>query len=121
MRAALVLLTLALVVGCGSSRPQADVDRGRAAVAAALDNWKANEPSAKLKALPDPVDFNEELRGTHALVGYEIVKTAATDPDVIRFTVTLQLKDRKGKAADREVVYSVALRTPVAVTRDPYF
>jgi hypothetical protein len=31
--------------GCGSSRPQAEIDRGRAAVVAALDNWKANDPA----------------------------------------------------------------------------
>ena len=57
----------------------------------------------------------------HRLAGYEIVKTDAADPDVIRFTVKLQLKDRKGKASDREAVYAVALRSPVAVARDPYF
>jgi hypothetical protein len=120
MRTALVLL-LAVVVGCGSSRPPADVDRGRAAVTAALDNWKANEPPGKLKALADPVDFTEELWGTYALTDYTIVKEDAADPEVIRFTVKLQLKDRKGKATEREAVYSVALRTPVSVARDPYF
>jgi hypothetical protein len=36
-------------------------------------------------------------------------------------TLKLKLKDRKGKATDREVVYAVALRTPVAVARDPYY
>lgn len=120
MRTAL-MLALVVVVGCGSSRPPADVDRGRTAVAAALDNWKANEPPDKLKTLADAVEFTEELRATHTLVDYAIVKTDATDPDVIRFTVTLQLKDRRGKTSEREAVYSVALRTPIAVARDPYF
>lgn len=121
MRAVFVSVVVTVAVGCSSARPQADIDRGRAAVTACLDNWKANEPAAKLKALADPVDFTEELRATHTLTGYAIVKHDATDPQVIRYTVTLQLKDRKGKASEREAVYSVALRSPVAVSRDPYF
>jgi hypothetical protein len=120
MRTALALLPL-VVVGCGTSRPPADIDRGRAAVVAALDNWKANEPAAKLKTLADPLDFTEELRATHTLTGYEIVKHDATDPEVVRFTVKLRLKDRRGKESEREAVYSVGLKSPVAVARDPYF
>jgi hypothetical protein len=109
-------------LGCSSARHAPDaVERGRAAVVAALDNWKANEPAAKLKALADPVDFTEELRGAHALESYELTKTDATDAGVIRFTVALKLKDKKGKPSAREAVYSVAIKTPVVVARDPYF
>lgn len=109
-------------LGCSSARHAPDaVERGRAALSAALDNWKANEPPAKLKALADAVDFTEELRGTHALDSYAVVKTDATDAAVIRFTVALKLKDKKGKPSDREAVYSVAIKTPIVVARDPYF
>lgn len=109
-------------LGCSSAPHAPDaVERGRAAVTAALDNWKANEPPAKLKALAAPVDFTDELRGTHALESYQIVKTDATDAAVIRFTVALKLKDRNGKPSAREAVYSVAIKTPVVVARDPYF
>lgn len=114
-------VVLAAAAGCGTGRPQADIDRGRQAVAAALDNWKANEPPAKLKSLPDPVNFTEELRVTQALTDYAVVKVDATDPKVIRYTVALKLKDRKGKASEREAVYSVALDSPIAVARDPYY
>ena len=116
-----LLVGLFFVTGCGSRRPAADVERGRQAVAAALDGWKANDPPAKLKALPDPVDFTEELRLTHALTDYAIGKADATDPEVIRYTVALKLKDKKGKATEREAVYAVTLKTPVVVTRDPYY
>ncbi len=98
-----------------------DIERGRAAVVAALDSWQAGEPAAKLKTLPDPVEFPEELRATHTLTGYTLGKVDAAGPDIIRYAVTLRLKDRKGKATDREAVYAVALRTPVVVTRDPYY
>ena len=109
------------VAGCGPSRPAADLERGRVAVVAALDSWKANEPAAKLKSLPHPVEFAEELRTTHTLTGYALGKIDGTDPAVIRYAVTLSLKDRKGKLTDREAVYAVALQSPVVVARDPYY
>ena len=119
-RPALFLLA-ALAVGCGSGRPAADLERGKKAVVAALDSWKANEPPAKLKELPDPVEFSEELRTTHALTGYTVGKVDGTDPELIRVVVKLSLKDKKGKATDREVAYEVALKKPVVVCRDPYY
>jgi hypothetical protein len=112
---------LLLASGCGSRRPESEIERGRQAVVAALDSWKAGEPAAKLKSLPDPVEFPEELRATHVLTDYTLGRVDASDPDVIRYAVVLKLKDRKGKATDREVVYAVALKTPVVVARDPYY
>lgn len=120
-RLTLVLVGLFVVAGCGTRRPEADIDRGRRAVAAALDGWKANDSPAKLKALPDAVDFTEELRATQALIDYTIGKADPTDAEVIRYTVTLKLKDKKGKVTDREAVYAVTLKTPVVVARDPYY
>ena len=122
MMRCLTLLFALLIVGCGGkSRPQDEVDRGKAAVVAALDNWKTNEPIAKLKSLSPPLDFNEELRSTQSLTDYTVTKVDSTDPIVIRVTVTMKLKDKKGKASEREAVYSVALKNPIAVARDPYF
>lgn len=116
-----LLVVLGLLVGCGARRPEGDIDRGRIAVVAALDSWKANDPPAKLKALPDPVEFAEELRATHTLTDYALGKVDGSDKDVIRYTVALKLKDKKGKQSEREVVYAVALKSPVIVSRDPYF
>ena len=122
LRIAALIVLAVVVAGCGGwSRPQADLDRGQKAVAAALDNWKAGEPTANLKSLPDPVEFSEELRTSHKLVEYSILKTDGTDPDVVRYTVTLKLKDKRGKSSEREAVYSVALKSPVIVARDPYY
>jgi hypothetical protein len=115
------LAVLFAAAGCGPTRPADEVERGKRALAAALDGWKAGDPPAKLKGLPDPVDFTEELSATHALTGYEVGKVDASDKDVIRYTVTLRLRDRKGVASDREVVYAVALKSPVVVSRDPYY
>jgi hypothetical protein len=121
MRFTALLSLVLLAAGCGSRRTESDIERGKQAVVAALDSWKTNDPPAKLKSLPDPVDFSEELRTTHALTDYAIAKVDPSDKEVIRFTVTLKLKDRKGKASEREAVYAVALKTPVVVARDPYY
>jgi hypothetical protein len=115
------LALLLFLAGCGSRRPPADIDRGRAAVVAVLNSWKANEPPAKLKSLPDPVEFSDELRASYELTAYELGNVDASDKDVIRYAVKLSLRDKKGKPSGREVVYSVALRSPVVVARDPYY
>lgn len=109
------------MMGCGSQRPEADIERGRLAVSAALDAWKLKEPASKLKSLPAPVDFVEEMRATHTLLEYSLGPIDARDQDVIRYSVTLKLTDKKGKKLDREVVYAVLLKNPVVVSRDPYY
>jgi hypothetical protein len=117
-----VLLALVLfLVGCTARRAESDIERGRTAVAAALDSWKANDAPAKLKSLPEPVEFTDELRATHTLTDYTFGKVDATDKDVIRYAVALNLKDKKGKVTNREVVYAVALKSPIVVARDPYY
>ena len=121
VRSIVPLAVVLLAIGCGSRRPEAEIDRGRQAVIAVLDSWKANEKPEKLKSLPDPVEFSDELRATQTLTDYTLGKVDATDKDVIRYTVTLKLRDKKGKTSEREVVYAVALRSPVVVARDPYY
>jgi hypothetical protein len=121
IRSIVPLAVVLLALGCGSRRPEAEIDRGRQAVVAVLDSWKANEKPEKLKALPDPVEFSDELRATQTLTDYTLGKVDASDKDVIRYSVTLKLRDKKGKTSEREVVYAVALRSPVVVSRDPYY
>jgi|SRR5829696_4659125 len=117
----LPLLLVALAVGCGGPKhSKADVERGQRALTAALDAWKSNEPPDRLKALPDPVEYADELRLTHKLLDYTVGKPNAADPEVVRYPVKLRLQDRKGKAQDRDVVFEVKLKTPILVARDPY-
>ncbi len=117
------LFVILLVSGCGTggSRSQEELDRARQATTAVLDAWKGNQPSTVLLALPDPISFQDELRETHALTDYSIVKVDSSDKAVIRLTVRLEMKDKKGKPSTREVVFAVALNSPIVVTRDPFF
>jgi len=116
-----MLLVLVVASGCSDRRPPLDAERGQRAVVASLDAWKSNDPPTKMTSLPDPVDFTEELRGTYVLTEYTIDKVDTSDQELLRYTVTLKLKDRKGKMTTREAVYAVALKTPIVVTRDPYY
>lgn len=86
-----------------------------------MEAWKAKEPAAQLLSRPEPIDFVEELQTTHQLLDYSLVGVDSSDKDVLRYTVTLKLIDKKGKTSTREAVYAVALRSPIAITRDPYY
>jgi hypothetical protein len=112
---------IAWIAGCGGSKHSTtDIQRGRTALAAALDAWKNNEPSKSLRSLPDPVEFTDEMRLSHKLTGYTLGEPWTTDPNVIRYPTTLKLQDRKGKTQDRDVVFEVMLKTPIVIARDPY-
>jgi hypothetical protein len=115
------IATLVLALGCGQQpHSKADAERGRAALTAALDAWKGNEPPDALKSRPDPVEFTDELRRTHKLVEYTLGEPDRTDPEVLRYPVTLKLQGRKGPPEERRVVFMVALKSPVVIARDPY-
>lgn len=118
------LCVVALIVGCSSStptRPQAELDRGKAALTVALDSWKANEPVETLKSRTEPIQFTEEFRKTHSLLEYSIGDAVVTDPRVISYPVSLKMKNNKaGKTEERTVSYLVELVSPIRVARDPY-
>ena len=114
-------LVLAVAVGCSRTHSKADVERGQKALTAALDSWKNNEPPERLAGLADPVEYKDELRQTHKLLEYAIGKPDPTDPEVVRYPVTVKLQDRKGKSVDRTIVFMVSLKSPIVIARDPYY
>jgi hypothetical protein len=119
LRIILVVL-VAVAAGCSKKHSQSDVERGQKALTAALDSWKNNEPPDRLKSLSDPVEHKDEMRLTHKLLEYSVGNPDPTDPEVIRYPVTLKLQDRKGKSEDRVIVFMVALKNPIVIARDPY-
>ena len=120
----LVLLP-ALASGCGKGGhkfSQADLDRARQALETCLDSWKKGELPSKLKSLPEPIEFAEEgPRDGIKLVEYQITGTEHTDAEVMRFSVKLSVQDRRGRKEERQVTFAVALKSPIAVGRDPFY
>jgi hypothetical protein len=117
----LAFLPLLAALGCSQTHPKADVERGQRALTAALDSWKNNEPPDRTRSLPEPVEYIDELRSTFKLTEYTIGTPVTTDPEIIRFPVSLKLQDRKGKPVHRDVMFEVKLATPVVIARDPYY
>ncbi len=108
--------------GAAHSFTKADFDRARQALETSLDSWKKGELPEKLRKLPEPIEFAEEgPRKGLKLIDYQILDTDATDAEVMRFRVKLTVQDRRGRREEREVYYAVALKSPIAVGRDPYF
>jgi hypothetical protein len=114
----------ALAFGCkgGPKFSQADLDRARQALTTSLDSWKKGEMPEKLRSLPEPILFAEEgPKNGLKLLDYEILGTEHTDAEVMRFTVKLTVQDRRGKREERQATFAVALKSPIAVGRDPFF
>jgi hypothetical protein len=115
---------LALPLGCkgGHKFSQEDLDRARQALTASLDSWKKGETPERLKSLPEPILFAEEWpKSGLKLLDYQILGTEHTDAETMRFSVKLTVQDRRGRKEERQVTYAVALKSPIAVGRDPFF
>lgn len=115
---------LILIGGCKKNRfTQENLDRARAAVESGLTSWQKGEAPQVLASRPDPVQFFDDLwTSGNRLVSFQIKDTVGDNQDVIiRCSVALTLKDKKGRTSEREVTYQVTLKSPVVVARDPYF
>ena len=122
MKSILFAIALLVFAGCAKpARPQAEVDRSLKALATALESWKANEPPAKLKAPPEPIEFNEDLRRAFVLESFAVGGVMDIDPKYVQVKATLKLKDKKGKTEERDVVYQIELGSPIRVLHDPYY
>ncbi|MFO0929580.1 MAG: lipoprotein [Gemmataceae bacterium] len=97
-----------LVAGCGRSGPPTmDVTAARAAVAAALDAWKAGEPAEQLRQRTPAVDFRDLHWDRGARLERYEVEAAQPSGFSAQITVKLFLTDRAGKSRPRVVVYTV--------------
>ena len=115
-------LLIALVAAAGCSRKSTpEVEAARTALQAALDSWKQAEPADRLKTRPTPIEFADDDRRQGWKLEDFRLGDAKPDGDQIRCTVALKLLDKRGKRIEKDVVYMVALKSPVVIARDPYF
>jgi hypothetical protein len=117
-----LLAALALSCQGGHRFSRADLDRARQALETCLDSWKSGQRPEKLRTLPEPVEFAEEWpQAGLRLLDYEILGTEHTDAEMMRFSVRLTVQDRRGRREERRSTYAVALKSPIAVGRDPFY
>lgn len=114
----------ALALGCrrGHKFSKDELEHARNALETCLESWKKGEMPEKLRSLPEPIDFAEEgPKIGLKLISYEILGSEHTDSEVMRFSVKLTVQDRRGKSEERRPTYAVALKSPIAVGRDPMY
>ncbi len=126
VRAHRFLRALAIVMaGCsGPAEPAVesgyDPERAREALVAALDAWKKHEA----KALPQhdpPIRFvDDDFTAGLRLSDYEIEPPHPPSGPHENVPVILSLRDKRGKAIQREARYQIAIEPALAVLRsDP--
>lgn len=121
---AFAALLCLLASGCqrGHGFKQAELNRARELLESALESWKKGEMPEKLRARPEPIEFAEEgLKSGLRLLDYQILDCKYTDAEMMRFSVKLTVQDRRGRRQERQATYAVALKSPIAIGRDPFF
>jgi hypothetical protein len=124
-RRVICLMMLALAgaaAGCGgrpaASVPQGDLDRAQAALQAALDAWKrGGQPGAvrgSVAAVTDP-DWADGGR----LLDYMIYNAEGRPGESIRCGAILSLRDKAGRTAKKDVVYSLSGGDSFVIAREP--
>jgi hypothetical protein len=113
-------LLLLLAAGCSSGPPGPPYDSQQAeeTLVLALDAWKQGHVGELARRRP-PVRFeDEDYRNGLQLTGYRMDKGEGPLRPFADARVTLFLRDRRGNAVEKAVVYQVALGTHPAVLRN---
>ncbi len=119
-----LLLLAGLALSCSKrhSFTESDLTRARQALETCLTAWKQGQRPETLRSLPEPIEFAEEWpQSGLKLLDFEILHHEHTDAEMMRFLVKLTVQDRRGKRQERTYTYAVALKSPIAVGRDPFF
>ncbi len=117
----LAAAALLAAIGCGRGPGRAapvEPEKARAALAAALDAWKAGRPIDSLRQESPPIvaqDF-DWMAGAK-LVSYELVGDGKPEDANLRIQVRLTVQGAQGKAAPKTVTYVVGTDPALTVFR----
>ena len=120
-RRALVFALAAAAVGCGGNSlpPQADADEARAALRAALDDWKGGAPADALAKASPPVYFNDPRRRAGVqLVGYKIDDGQTVHGRSVRIAAVVSIKHPDGSTKDRKTNYLIDTAPAVVIVAE---
>lgn len=114
------LALAALLCGCGPDKPMpmaATPESARAALAAALDGWKAGKSSQDLGSGTPPLLFvDDEINRGTKLTEYRVEGDGTPRGTGFSFVVTLTLQTKDGKARTKKVAYTAVTEPKHAVT-----
>ena len=118
----ILLLVAALgLAGCGTNPPPmaATPESSRAALAAALDGWKAGKAPKELSGQSPPLYFVDDdfTRGTK-LLDYKVEGEGKPLGTGYSYVVSLTLQDQGGGNRTKKVAYTAVTEPKHAVTRE---
>lgn len=121
MRGVAIPFLLCVFAGCagrGDGGPPSSGFEAKALVRAGLEAWKADQ-KAPLTVGGRPLRFDDEDEAAGLkLVGYEVRETPPEWSEEAGLSVTLALRDRKGRPVTRHAVYLVTRHPDLVVSRD---
>jgi hypothetical protein len=115
----LLVALLALASGCSSAPAAADPDEARRTLIAVLDAWKSGETPDDLAARSPAIHVSDpDWKAGAALASYEADETSQPAGFDASFSVVLELKGPKAKAATKsKAVYIVSTHPQAMVLR----
>jgi hypothetical protein len=115
----LLVALLALASGCSSAPAAADPDQARQTLIAVLDAWKSGETPHDLAARSPAIHVSDpDWKAGATLASYEADETSQPAGYDASFSVVLELKGPKAKAATKsKAVYIVSTHPQAMVLR----
>jgi hypothetical protein len=114
--AGVVILALG-AAGCGTSASPADRADGGKALQAALDAWKGGKTPGDLEKQTPSIHVSDgDWKSGYALESYKADEGKLVGAD-LNYAVVLEMKDPKGKATTKNVVYAVSTHPQLLVLR----
>ena len=114
-------LLACLIAGCagrGDTGPRAGPPEAKELVRIGLEAWKTKQ-SLPLMASGQPLRFDDEdAEAGLKLLDYDIRDTPSEWSEEAGLSVTLSLRDRKGRPVSRHAVYQVTRHPELIICRD---
>jgi len=116
---ALVLLFFTLVAGCGRTGPAiSDVAAATELLQASFESWKSGGTVASLRQASPPVYVAEEMWDDgFVLSDFTIDGNGEMYGTNVRFSVTLNGKDKRGSTVSRQLKYLVTTTPALTIAR----
>lgn len=120
LRAAILVVWVALAPGCAKPPPAAPVepDKARAALRTTLDAWKAGRPIDSLGQESPPIVAQDyDWMGGAKLTEYKVLDDGTAEDANLRVRVQLVVQSAQGRTQTKTVTYIVGTDPKVTVFR----